>query len=52
LTQRHNWKKVPPAHAQQVFVMSTPKTIDIKATNGNRNGTLKVIQRAMMIAKF
>jgi hypothetical protein len=35
-----------------IFVKSTPKTIDKKATNGNHNSTLKVIQRAVTIAKF
>jgi hypothetical protein len=35
-----------------IFVTSTPKTIDNKATNGDRHGTLKMIQRALMIAEF
>jgi hypothetical protein len=35
-----------------IFVKSTPKTIDKKATNGDRNGTLKMIQRAVTIAEF
>jgi hypothetical protein len=35
-----------------IFVKSTPKIIDKKATNGDRHGTLKVIQRAMTIAEF
>jgi hypothetical protein len=35
-----------------IFVKSTPKTIGKKATNGDRHGTLKVIQRAVTITKF
>jgi hypothetical protein len=35
-----------------IFVKSTPKTSDKKATNSDRHGTLKVIQRAVTIAEF
>jgi hypothetical protein len=37
---------------QTIFVKSTPKTSDKKATNGNRHSTLKVIQCAVTIAEF
>ncbi len=35
-----------------IFVKSTPKTSDKKATNGNHHTMLKVIQHGVMIAKF
>jgi hypothetical protein len=35
-----------------IFVKSTPRTSDKKATNGDRHSTLKVIQHAVTIAEF
>jgi hypothetical protein len=35
-----------------LFVNSTPKTSDKKATNGNHHAMLKVIQHGVTIAKF
>jgi hypothetical protein len=37
---------------RNIFVNSTPKTSDKKATNGNCQATLKVIQRGVTIAKY